>query len=222
MKREGKKNSLSSWHQKAAETVSEKVQTAHHLSPCSPSSLSEKGNKLLFPTEIFFFPPSQSEKTTAFVSLFHSHRFGAVEHCDILYICSLCYNQQWCVLSRTVQNTSMHVLKFAAFLSNPYFYFFLIPQQVSNLYLYDSVLMLANAFYRKLEDRKWHSMASLNCMRKSTKPWNGGWSMLDTIQKVLWLLLFPSLSRAASLYMIFREKWRIITSVIFYRSSSYE
>lgn len=59
-----------------------------------------------------------------------------------------------------------------------------LPQQVSNLYLYDSVLMLANAFYRKLEDRKWHSMASLNCMRKSTKPWNGGWSMLDTIQKV--------------------------------------
>ncbi|KAK1793437.1 hypothetical protein P4O66_011426 [Electrophorus voltai] len=54
---------------------------------------------------------------------------------------------------------------------------------VSSLYLYDSVLMLANAFYRKLEDRKWHSMASLNCMRKSTKPWNGGWSMLDTIQK---------------------------------------
>uniref|UniRef100_A0A4W5PJ01 Glutamate receptor n=1 Tax=Hucho hucho TaxID=62062 RepID=A0A4W5PJ01_9TELE len=56
--------------------------------------------------------------------------------------------------------------------------------EVSNLYLYDSVLMLANAFYSKLEDRKWHSMASLNCMRKSTKPWNGGWSMLDTIQKV--------------------------------------
>uniref|UniRef100_A0A8C8F538 Glutamate receptor n=1 Tax=Oncorhynchus tshawytscha TaxID=74940 RepID=A0A8C8F538_ONCTS len=55
--------------------------------------------------------------------------------------------------------------------------------EVSNLYLYDSVLMLANAFYSKLEDRKWHSMASLNCMRKSTKPWNGGWSMLDTIQK---------------------------------------
>ncbi|TTV58699.1 Glutamate receptor ionotropic, delta-1 [Bagarius yarrelli] len=26
-------------------------------------------------------------------------------------------------------------------------------------------------------------MASLSCMRKSTKPWNGGWSMLDTIQK---------------------------------------
>uniref|UniRef100_A0A674B8A0 Glutamate receptor n=1 Tax=Salmo trutta TaxID=8032 RepID=A0A674B8A0_SALTR len=56
--------------------------------------------------------------------------------------------------------------------------------EVSSLYLYDSVLMLANAFYSKLEDRKWHSMASLNCMRKSTKPWNGGWSMLDTIQKV--------------------------------------
>ncbi|KAI4812215.1 hypothetical protein KUCAC02_023621, partial [Chaenocephalus aceratus] len=55
--------------------------------------------------------------------------------------------------------------------------------EVSNLYLYDSVLMLANAFYKKLEDRKWHSMASLNCMRKSTKPWNGGWSMLDTIKK---------------------------------------
>ncbi|KAL1257885.1 hypothetical protein QQF64_011129, partial [Cirrhinus molitorella] len=55
--------------------------------------------------------------------------------------------------------------------------------EVSSLYLYDSVLMLANAFYRKLEDRKWHSMASLNCIRKSTKPWNGGWSMLDTIQK---------------------------------------
>ena len=59
---------------------------------------------------------------------------------------------------------------------------------MSNRYLYDSVLMLANAFYRKLEDRKWHSMASLNCMGKSTKPWNGGWSMLDTIQKVSTLL----------------------------------
>uniref|UniRef100_A0A3Q2CA56 Glutamate receptor n=1 Tax=Cyprinodon variegatus TaxID=28743 RepID=A0A3Q2CA56_CYPVA len=59
----------------------------------------------------------------------------------------------------------------------------LFSEKVSNLYLYDSVLMLANAFYRKLEDRKWHSMASLNCIRKSTKPWNGGWSMLETIQK---------------------------------------
>ncbi|KAK3528710.1 hypothetical protein QTP70_009945 [Hemibagrus guttatus] len=59
----------------------------------------------------------------------------------------------------------------------------LSSSDVSNLYLYDSVLMLANAFYRKLEDRKWHSMASLNCIRKSTKPWNGGWSMLETIQK---------------------------------------
>ncbi|XP_048102525.1 glutamate receptor ionotropic, delta-1 isoform X2 [Alosa alosa] len=55
--------------------------------------------------------------------------------------------------------------------------------EASSLYLYDSVLMLANAFYRKLEDRKWHSMASLNCIKKSTKPWNGGWSMLETIQK---------------------------------------
>uniref|UniRef100_A0A3Q2CAE0 Glutamate receptor n=1 Tax=Cyprinodon variegatus TaxID=28743 RepID=A0A3Q2CAE0_CYPVA len=50
-------------------------------------------------------------------------------------------------------------------------------------YMKNHVLMLANAFYRKLEDRKWHSMASLNCIRKSTKPWNGGWSMLETIQK---------------------------------------
>ncbi|CAL1599541.1 unnamed protein product [Knipowitschia caucasica] len=55
--------------------------------------------------------------------------------------------------------------------------------ELSSLYLYDSVLMLANAFYRKLEDRKWHSMASLNCIKKSTKPWNGGWSMLQTIQR---------------------------------------
>ncbi|XP_043912534.1 glutamate receptor ionotropic, delta-1 isoform X2 [Protopterus annectens] len=60
---------------------------------------------------------------------------------------------------------------------------FLQTLQVSNLYLYDSVLMLASAFHRKLEDRKWHSMASLNCMRKSTKPWNGGRSMLETIRK---------------------------------------
>ncbi|KAI4792212.1 hypothetical protein KUCAC02_033527, partial [Chaenocephalus aceratus] len=67
--------------------------------------------------------------------------------------------------------------------------------EVSNLYLYDSVLMLANAFYRKLEDRKWHSMASLNCIRKSTKPWNGGWSMLETIQKFLCVFLcFVSLA----------------------------
>lgn len=56
--------------------------------------------------------------------------------------------------------------------------------QVSNLYLYDSVLALANAFHRKLVDRKWHSMASLNCIKKSTKPWNGGWSMLENIQMV--------------------------------------
>ena len=56
--------------------------------------------------------------------------------------------------------------------------------QISNLYIYDTVLLLANAFHKKLEDRKWHSMASLNCIRKSTKPWNGGRSMLDTIKKV--------------------------------------
>ncbi|KAG5280252.1 hypothetical protein AALO_G00086850 [Alosa alosa] len=59
----------------------------------------------------------------------------------------------------------------------------MLESKASSLYLYDSVLMLANAFYRKLEDRKWHSMASLNCIKKSTKPWNGGWSMLETIQK---------------------------------------
>lgn len=59
-----------------------------------------------------------------------------------------------------------------------------LPAQVSNLYLYDSVLMLANAFYRKLEDRKWHSMASLNCIRKNSKPWQGGKSMLETVKKV--------------------------------------
>lgn len=63
--------------------------------------------------------------------------------------------------------------------------------QISNLYLYDSVLMLANAFHRKLEDRKWHSMASLNCIRKSTKPWNGGRSMLDTIKKVCMRVYLP-------------------------------
>lgn len=69
--------------------------------------------------------------------------------------------------------------------------------QVSNLYLYDSVLMLANAFYRKLEDRKWHSMASLNCIKKSTKPWNGGWSMLETIQKVPEECLLSSIHRSS-------------------------
>ncbi|XP_032805400.1 glutamate receptor ionotropic, delta-2-like isoform X4 [Petromyzon marinus] len=55
--------------------------------------------------------------------------------------------------------------------------------EVSSRYVYDSVLLLANAFHRKLEDRKWHSMASLSCLRKSSKPWNGGRSMLDTIRK---------------------------------------
>lgn len=56
--------------------------------------------------------------------------------------------------------------------------------QISNLYIYDTVLLLANAFHKKLEDRKWHSMASLSCIRKNSKPWQGGRSMLETIKKV--------------------------------------
>lgn len=59
-----------------------------------------------------------------------------------------------------------------------------LPLQISNRYIYDSVLLLANTFHRKLEDRKWHSMASLSCIRKNSKPWQGGKSMLDTIKKV--------------------------------------
>ncbi|KAJ4942459.1 hypothetical protein JOQ06_012325 [Pogonophryne albipinna] len=55
--------------------------------------------------------------------------------------------------------------------------------EITNRYIYDSVLLLANTFHRKLEDRKWHSMASLSCIRKNTKPWQGGKSMLDTIKK---------------------------------------
>uniref|UniRef100_A0A8B9QRV1 Glutamate receptor n=1 Tax=Anas platyrhynchos TaxID=8839 RepID=A0A8B9QRV1_ANAPL len=55
--------------------------------------------------------------------------------------------------------------------------------QISNLYIYDTVLLLANAFHKKLEDRKWHSMASLTCIRKNSKPWQGGRSMLETIKK---------------------------------------
>ncbi|CAB1423615.1 unnamed protein product [Pleuronectes platessa] len=55
--------------------------------------------------------------------------------------------------------------------------------EISNRYIYDSVLLLANTFHRKLEDRKWHSMASLSCIRKTSKPWQGGKSMLDTIKK---------------------------------------
>uniref|UniRef100_A0A8C7XXU3 Glutamate receptor n=1 Tax=Oryzias sinensis TaxID=183150 RepID=A0A8C7XXU3_9TELE len=47
-----------------------------------------------------------------------------------------------------------------------------------------SVLLLANSFHRKLEDRKWHSMASLSCIRKNSKPWQGGKSMLDTVKKL--------------------------------------
>jgi len=61
---------------------------------------------------------------------------------------------------------------------------FLTSLQISNLYIYDTVLLLANAFHKKLEDRKWHSMASLTCIRKNSKPWQGGRSMLETIKKV--------------------------------------
>ncbi|KAK3539794.1 hypothetical protein QTP70_013221 [Hemibagrus guttatus] len=55
--------------------------------------------------------------------------------------------------------------------------------EITNRYIYDTVLLLANTFHRKLEDRKWHSMASLSCIRKGSKPWQGGRSMLDTVKK---------------------------------------
>ncbi|XP_016422647.1 glutamate receptor ionotropic, delta-2 isoform X2 [Sinocyclocheilus rhinocerous] len=55
--------------------------------------------------------------------------------------------------------------------------------EITNRYVYDTVLLLANTFHRKLEDRKWHSMASLSCIRKGSKPWQGGKSMLDTVKK---------------------------------------
>ncbi|KAM8760628.1 glutamate receptor ionotropic, delta-2 isoform 2-T2 [Acanthopagrus schlegelii] len=55
--------------------------------------------------------------------------------------------------------------------------------EITNRYIYDTVLLLANTFHRKLEDRKWHSMASLSCIRKTSKPWQGGKSMLDTVKK---------------------------------------
>ncbi|XP_024130747.1 glutamate receptor ionotropic, delta-2 [Oryzias melastigma] len=55
--------------------------------------------------------------------------------------------------------------------------------EITNRYIYDTVLLLANSFHRKLEDRKWHSMASLSCIRKNSKPWQGGKSMLDTVKK---------------------------------------
>ncbi|XP_043967408.1 glutamate receptor ionotropic, delta-2 isoform X1 [Gambusia affinis] len=55
--------------------------------------------------------------------------------------------------------------------------------EITNRYIYDTVLLLANTFHRKLEDRKWHSMASLNCIRKNSKPWQGGKSMLETVKK---------------------------------------
>lgn len=56
--------------------------------------------------------------------------------------------------------------------------------QITNRYIYDTVLLLANTFHKKLEDRKWHSMASLSCIRKNSKPWQGGRSMLETVKKV--------------------------------------
>uniref|UniRef100_A0A8C4QTS2 Glutamate receptor n=1 Tax=Eptatretus burgeri TaxID=7764 RepID=A0A8C4QTS2_EPTBU len=55
--------------------------------------------------------------------------------------------------------------------------------KVSSRYIYDSVLLLSTAFHQKLEDRKWHSMASLNCLKKWTKPWNGGSSMLQVVKQ---------------------------------------
>ncbi|XP_023692515.1 glutamate receptor ionotropic, delta-2 isoform X1 [Paramormyrops kingsleyae] len=55
--------------------------------------------------------------------------------------------------------------------------------EITNRYIYDTVLLLANTFHKKLEDRKWHSMASLSCIRKNSKPWQGGRSMLDTVKK---------------------------------------
>ncbi|XP_048459922.1 glutamate receptor ionotropic, delta-2-like [Rhincodon typus] len=55
--------------------------------------------------------------------------------------------------------------------------------EISNFYVYDSVLLLADAFHKKLEDRKWHSMASLTCVRKNSKPWQGGKSTFDAIKK---------------------------------------
>ncbi|XP_078267646.1 glutamate receptor ionotropic, delta-2-like isoform X1 [Rhinoraja longicauda] len=55
--------------------------------------------------------------------------------------------------------------------------------EISNLYVYDSILLLADAFHKKLEDRKWHSMASLTCIRKNSKPWQGGKSTFDAIKK---------------------------------------
>ncbi|CAB1319329.1 unnamed protein product [Coregonus sp. 'balchen'] len=60
---------------------------------------------------------------------------------------------------------------------------FYFPSVITNRYIYDTVLLLANTFHRKLEDRKWHSMASLTCIRKNSKPWQGGRPMLDNVKK---------------------------------------
>uniref|UniRef100_A0A8C4R8I3 Ionotropic glutamate receptor L-glutamate and glycine-binding domain-containing protein n=1 Tax=Eptatretus burgeri TaxID=7764 RepID=A0A8C4R8I3_EPTBU len=67
-------------------------------------------------------------------------------------------------------------------LCNPQDPAYSVPK-VSSRYIYDSVLLLSMAFHQKLEDRKWHSMASLNCLKKWTKPWNGGSSMLRVIKQ---------------------------------------
>lgn len=79
--------------------------------------------------------------------------------------------------------------------------------QISSLYIYDTVLLLANAFHKKLEDRKWHSMASLSCIRRNSKPWQGGRSMLETIKKVTsnwhWSFQNSSISLLSLLILFF-------------------
>lgn len=76
-----------------------------------------------------------------------------------------------------------NVLFITTYLISMCFSLLSVPQ-ITNRYIYDTVLLLANTFHRKLEDRKWHSMASLNCIRKNSKPWQGGKSMLETVKKV--------------------------------------
>lgn len=91
----------------------------------------------------------------------------------------------------TCCHRSQHWVTSAAFffitlclISTMYLLSLLSIPQITNRYIYDTVLLLANTFHRKLEDRKWHSMASLNCIRKNSKPWQGGKSMLETVKKV--------------------------------------
>ena len=81
--------------------------------------------------------------------------------------------------------TPVIVLEVLIFFFLFFFLFFLLfSLQITNRYIYDTVLLLANTFHRKLEDRKWHSMASLTCIRKNSKPWQGGKSMLEHVKKV--------------------------------------